>query len=100
MKGASATQGGQMVNSWRTVIALKVRLAGMTRVVSTTAGRIEPQGEPMPPKFEAPLQLPASVPVTGPSVEVKATAMLLPVSPKLGPVLPTNGNPTNGWLPT
>src|SRR3712207_8354872 len=92
-----------MVNRSGTVIGRKDRLAGMTRVVSTTPGRIEPQGEPMPPKFEAALQLPESVPVTGPSVEVKGgEAPLpvpgLPVRPKLGPVCPTNGNCTNGWL--
>src|SRR5215207_7784599 len=92
-----------MVNRSGTVRALKVRLAGIVRVVSTTPGRIEPQGEPMPPKFEAELKLPPPVPVTGPSVEVKGTEEALPVpglpnSPKLGPVPPMNGNCTKGWL--
>src|SRR5687767_1086228 len=87
-----------MVNRSGTVIGLKVRLAGITRVVKTTPGSIEPQGEPTPGKFDAPLKLPCSCPTGVPSVEVKGGAMKLPVSPKLGPGPPTNGNWTNGWL--
>src|SRR5919206_5389396 len=75
-----------------------VRFAGIVRVVSTTPGRIEPQGEPTPGKFEAALKFPCSCPVGVPRRDVKGTAMRLPVSPKLGPGPPTNGNWTNGWL--
>src|SRR5215218_2874422 len=87
-----------MVNRSGTVIGLKVRLAGITLVVSTTPGRIEPQGEPTPGKLEAPLKFPCSCPVGTPRRDVKGGAMRLPVSPKLGPGPPTNGNCTNDWL--
>ncbi len=55
-----------MVNRSGTVSVLKVRLAGIVRVVSTTPGRIEPQGEPMPGKLPAPLKFPCSAPVGDP----------------------------------
>src|SRR5215218_1475456 len=87
-----------MVNRSGTVRVLKVRLAGIVRVVSTTPGSMEPQGEPTPGKLEAPLKFPCSAPVGVPRRDVKGGAMRLPVSPKLGPGPPTNGNWTNGWL--
>src|SRR5215207_11640012 len=87
-----------MVNRSGTVSVLKVRLAGIVRVVSTTPGRIEPQGEPMVGKLEAPLKFPCSAPVGIPSRVVRGGAMRLPVSPKLGPGPPTNGNWTKVWL--
>src|SRR5215218_4053548 len=87
-----------MVNRSGTVSVLKVRLAGIVRVVSTTPGRIEPQGEPTPGKLEAVLKFPCSAPVGVPRLDVKGGAMRLPVSPKLGPGPPTYGNCTNGWL--
>src|SRR5215210_2042503 len=87
-----------MVNRLGTVIGLKVRFPGITRVVSTTPGRIEPQGEPMPGKLAALLKFPCSAPVGVPRRDVKGGAMRLPVSPKLGPGPPTNGNCTNDWL--
>jgi hypothetical protein len=37
---------------------LKVRFAGIVRVVRTMPGRMLPTGEPMPGKTPAPLQLP------------------------------------------
>src|SRR5919205_657625 len=76
---------------------LKVRLAGMTRVVSTTPGRIEPQGEPMPGKFDAAPKLFCTAEGV-PRRLVKGGAKRLPVRPRFGPVPPTNGNWTNGWL--
>src|SRR5690349_13357253 len=87
-----------MVARSGTVSTLKVELAGIVRVVSTTPGRIEPQGEPTPGKFEAAVKFPCSCPVGTPRRDVKGTAMRLPVRPKLGPGPPTNGNCTNGWL--
>src|SRR5438067_13812533 len=86
-----------MVNRSGTVSVLKVRLAGIVRVVRTTPGRIEPQGEPMPGKFAAALKLPVP-PLGVPRRLVNGGAMRLPVSPKLGPGPPTNGNCTKGWL--
>src|ERR1043165_2458 len=97
MKGASATYVGQIVNRSGTVSVLKVRFAGIVLVVSTTPGRIEPQGEPTPGKFDAAPKL-LSSPLGGPRRLVSGTAMRLPVSPKWGPGPPTNGNCTNGWL--
>src|SRR5918912_883615 len=88
-----------MVNRFGTVSVLKVRLAGIVRVVSTMPGRIDPTTDPMPGKLAAPLKLPCSPPDGVPRREVKGGAMRLPVSPKLGPGPPTNGNCTNGWLP-
>src|ERR1051325_7518026 len=87
-----------MVNRLGTVNCWKVRLAGIVLVVRTTPGRIDPQAEPMPGKVEAPLKLPCSLPVGELIVLRNGGAMRLPVSPKLGPVPPTNGNCTNGWL--
>src|SRR2546421_2534605 len=86
-----------MVNRSGTVSVLKVRLAGIVRVVSTTPGRIEPQGEPTPGKFDAAPKL-LSRPLGVPMRLVNGTAMRLPVKPKFGPGPPTNGNCTNGWL--
>src|ERR1041385_7784345 len=87
-----------MVNRSGTVSVLKVRFAGIVRVVSTTPGRIEPQGEPTPGKFDAAPKL-LSRPLGVPMRLVNGTAMRLPVSPKFGPGPPTNGNCTKGWLP-
>src|ERR1044072_64941 len=53
MKGASGRYAGQMVNRSGTVNCAKVRFAGIVRVVSTTPGRMLPQIEPMPGKFDA-----------------------------------------------
>src|SRR5215213_360885 len=88
-----------MVNRSGTISVLKVRLAGIVRVVSTTPGRIEPHGEPTPGKLEAALKFPCSAPVGVPRRDVKGGAIRLPVSPKLGPGPPTNGNCTKDWLP-
>src|SRR2546423_11794539 len=98
MKGASAMEAGKMVTRSGTVNGLKVRLAGIVRVVSTTPGSIEPQGEPTPGKFEADPQLPPDPPKGTPRRLTNGGAMMLPVSPRFGPVPPTNGNCTNGWL--
>src|SRR5215204_2363776 len=87
-----------MVNRSGTVIGSVVWVAGTTRVVRTTPGRIEPQGEPKVGKLEAPLKFPCSAPVGTPSCVVRGGAMRLPVSPKLGPGPPTYGNCTNVWL--
>src|SRR5215210_5246930 len=90
-----------MVNRSGTVNCWNVRLAGMVRVVSTTPGRIEPQGEPTPGKLDAPLKLPCSVPIGAPRRVTSGTGLVGgPVIPKFGPTPPTNGNCTNGWLPT
>src|SRR5215212_674536 len=86
-----------MVNSWGTVSVLKVRLAGIVRVVMTTPGRIEPQAEPTPGKFDAAPKLLCAIEGV-PRRLVKGGAMRLPVRPKFGPVPPTKGNWTNGWL--
>src|SRR5215210_7163707 len=87
-----------MVNRSGTVSVLKVRLAGIVRVVSTTPGRMEPQGEPTPGKLPAAVKFPCSAPVGVPRRDVNGGANRLPVSPKLGPGPPTNGNWTNDWL--
>src|SRR5919107_6070185 len=87
-----------MVNRSGTVIGLKVRLPGMVRVVRTTPGSIDPQGEPMPGKAEAAPQLPLLPPVAAPMRLTKGGEMLPPESPRFGPTPPTNGNCTNGWL--
>src|ERR1043165_5917177 len=87
-----------MVNSSGTVSVLKVELAGIVLVVKTTPGSIEPQTEPTPGKFDAAPKLLCTA-VGVPRRLVKGTAMRLPVRPKFGPVPPTNGNCTNGWLP-
>src|SRR2546423_1463798 len=86
-----------MVNRSGTVSVLKVRLAGIVRVVSTTPGKIEPQAEPTPGKFDAAPKL-LCTPFGVPMRLVNGGAMRLPVSPKFGPGPPTNGNWTNGWL--
>src|SRR3954468_24405821 len=86
-----------MVNRSGTVSVLKVRLAGIWRVVMTTPGKIEPQTEPTPGKFDAAPKLLCTA-VGVPRRLVKGGAMRLPVRPKFGPGPPTNGNCTNGWL--
>src|ERR687886_1329194 len=86
-----------MVNRSGTVSVLKVRLAGMVRVVSTTPGRMLPQGEPTPGKFDAAPKL-VCAPLGVPRRLVNGGAIRLPVSPKFGPGPPTKGNCTNGWL--
>src|SRR5919198_561513 len=86
-----------MVNRLGTVIGLKVRLAGIVRVVSTTPGRMLPQAEPTPGKFDAAPKL-FCRPLGVPRRLVNGGAMRLPVSPKFGPGPPTKGNCTNGWL--
>src|SRR5919204_3743342 len=86
-----------MVNRLGTVTGLRVRLAGIARVVSTTPGRMLPQAEPTPGKFDAAPKL-FCRPLGVPRRLVNGGAMRLPVSPKFGPGPPTNGNWTNGWL--
>src|SRR5215212_2693894 len=86
-----------MVNRSGTVSVLKVRLAGIVVVVRTTPGRIEPQTEPTPGKFDAAPKLLCTTEGV-PRRLVKGGAMRLPVRPKFGPVPPTKGNCTNGWL--
>src|SRR5579885_497782 len=86
-----------MVNRSGTVSVLKVRFAGIVLVVKTTPGRIEPQGEPTPGKFDAAPKLLCTA-LGVPSRLVKGGAIRLPVRPKFGPGPPTNGNCTNGWL--
>src|SRR5689334_22853732 len=78
-------------------MVLKVELAGIWRVVRTTPGRIEPQTEPTPGKFDAAPKVLCTVEGV-PKREVNGGAMRLPVRAKFGPVPPTNGNCTNGWL--
>src|SRR3954464_6627483 len=86
-----------MVNRLGTVSVLKVRLAGIVRVVMTTPGKIEPQTEPTPGKFDAAPKLLCTAEGV-PRRLVKGGAMRLPVRPKFGPTPPTKGNCTNGWL--
>src|SRR5919199_307676 len=86
-----------MVNRSGTVSVLNVRFAGIVLVVSTTPGRIEPQAEPTPGKFDAAPKF-VCAPLGVPRRLVKGGAMRLPVSPKFGPGPPTKGNCTNGWL--
>src|SRR3954452_19156302 len=86
-----------MVNRLGTVSVLKVEFAGIVLVVRTTPGSIEAQGEPTPGKCAAAPKL-LCTPVAVPRRLVKGGAMRLPVRPKFGPVPPTNGNCTNGWL--
>src|ERR1043166_8193922 len=86
-----------MVKRSGTVSVWKVRFAGIVRVVSTTPGRIEPQIEPMPGKFEAAPKL-LSRPLGVPMRLVNGGAIRLPVRPKFGPGPPTKGNCTKGWL--
>src|ERR1041385_3696289 len=97
MKGASGRYAGQIVNRSGTVNCAKVRFAGIVRVVSTTPGRMLPQIEPIPGKFDAAPKL-LSKPLGVPMRLVNGGAMRLPVRPKFGPGPPTNGNCTNGWL--
>src|ERR1700749_1500439 len=86
-----------MVNRSGTVSAWKVRLAGIVLVVMTTPGRIDPQTEPTPGKFDAAPKLLCTADGE-PRRDVNGGAMRLPVRPKFGPVPPTKGNCTNGWL--
>src|ERR1044072_9514871 len=86
-----------MVTRSGAVSVLKVRLAGICRVVMSTPGRIEPQTEPTPGKFDAAPKL-LWTEIGDPSRDGDSGAIRLPVSPKFGPVPPTKGNWTNGWL--
>src|ERR1041385_7224454 len=99
MNGASAMYVGAVVNRSATVSVLKVRFAGIVRVVSTIPGSMLPNTEPTPGKFDAAPKFP--LPPDGvPSRLTNGGAIALPVKPKFGPVPPTNGNWTNPCPPT
>src|SRR6266550_4830273 len=99
INGASGKYDGAIVARLGTTIALNCGGTGAcTRVVKTIPGRMIPTGDPMPGKNDAPEKFPP--PPNGvPSLLTYGGANALPVSPKLGPTPPINGNCTNGCPP-
>src|SRR5438105_2632113 len=74
---------------------------GSTAVARTIPGRILPTGDPTPGNLSAAPNLLPTV-VGGPSVTLKpgkpnSVPRAPGPTPKFGPTLPVNGNPTNGW---